>query len=48
MEQNKNNTILFNDLKDRKGWKCGMATLPKAQSCKSSSKNNKDNKTEKE
>ena len=49
MEQNKN-IISFNDLKNRKGWKCGMATLPKAHSGKSVTKENieNNNKTEKE
>lgn len=47
MEQNKK-TISFNELKDKKGWKCGMATLPKAQSCTFAGKDKKDNKTKKE
>ena len=48
MEQNKK-PISFNELKDKKGWKCGMATLPKAQFCTfAGEENKKDDKNKKE
>ena len=45
MERKEEEIIISDEVKNKKGWKCGMATLPKPQVGRM---NNKDNKTKKE